>query len=78
MDPRKKFIAERVYIGCLLHSIVSLNQIKSFPTFGIMKWIKTENIHLDQQKYDKLAEESIGWIPNMNPALVLRSELKKC
>ena len=67
----------RVYIGCKLHSTTPINQIKWSQTFGIMTWLKHENIHLDQQKYDKLAEASIGWIPNMNPALVLRSELKK-
>ena len=67
---------ERVYIGCTLHSSLTVGQIKWSPVFGLMDWLKTENIHLSEKRYDHLAEASIGFITDVNPAVVLRSEIR--
>ena len=66
----------RVYIGCTLHSSLTVGQIKWSPVFGLMDWLKTENIHLSEKRYDHLAEASIGFITDVNPAVVLRSEIR--
>ena len=66
----------RVYIGCTLHSSYTIGQLKWSPVFGLMDWLKTENIHLSEKRYDHLAEASIGFIPDVNPAVVLRSEIR--
>ena len=66
----------RVYIGCTLHSSMTVGQIKWSPVFGLMDWLKTENIHLSEKRYDHLSEASIGFIPDINPAVVLRSEIQ--
>ena len=66
----------RVYIGCTLHSSLTVGQLKWSPVFGLMDWLKTENIHLSEKRYDHLAEASIGFITDVNPAVVLRSEIR--
>ena len=67
----------RVYIGCELHSSIPVVQLKWSPIFGLMDWLKKENIHLSEQRYETLAEASIGFIPYVNPAVVLRSDLRE-
>ena len=52
----------RVYIGCTLHSSLTVGQLKWSPVFGLMDWLKTENIHLSEKRYDNLAKASIGFI----------------
>ena len=42
-----------------------------------MDWLKKENIHLAEQRYDTLAEASIGFIPDINPELVLLSDIRQ-
>ena len=42
-----------------------------------MDWLKKENIHLSEQRYDTLAEAPIGFIPDINPSAVLRSDLRQ-
>ena len=66
----------RVYIGCTLNSSMTVGQLKWSPVFGLMYWLKTENIHLSEKRYDHLAEASIGFIPDINPAVFLRSEIR--
>ena len=60
----------------MLHSSVPLSQIKWSTTVGILKWLKQENIQIGEKKYDDLAEASIGFLPNLNPEVVLRSEIR--
>ena len=67
----------RVYIGCELNSSIPVEQLKWSPVLGLMDWLKKENINLSEQRYDSLAEASIGFIPDINPPVVLRSDIRQ-
>ena len=51
-------------------------QIKWSPVVSLVYCLKKEKIHLSEKRYDTLAEASIGFIPDINPTVVLRSDIR--